>query len=279
MLTAGPDVASAMPHRCRAAWTSALVVALALVAVAVSVRPAPAAGAPDSAAGGRRPVRLQTPVAADAARLMIEASTRAAEFDLGGALELAQAAAARGHLYAQAAVPYIRGLIDARAAFREGGPSDALAPVRAAIESLHTIAGGRPGAAEIARLTLHAAAAAAQSERGEMSLYLEAALQMESLQVMAGLPGAPLVSAAEVAGDLWLQVHRYEDARRVYTEAVARGGSTLRTRSGLARAARRLHETAVACVHYRGLLEVWGGRPGLPLEIAEARDYVSECAP
>jgi hypothetical protein len=96
---------------------------------------------------------------------------------------------------------------------------------------------------------------------------------------MAGLPGAPLLSAAEVAGDLWLQVHRYEDARRAYAEAAARVGTTLRVLAGLARSARRLNDADAACSSYRQLLDMWGGRTGLPLEIAEARTYVEGCRP
>jgi hypothetical protein len=228
------------------------------------------------------PVRPLTPVVADgrtATSLMTEASVRATEFDLAGAFELARAAATRGDAGAQIAALYLRGLIDAREAFRDGGPADTLAPVREAIASLQAIAKGRPGSAEIARLMLHAAAAAAQSERDEMSLYLETAVEMEMLQRTAGLTGAPLVSAAETAGDLWLQVHRYDDARRTYTEAADRVGSTLRILSGLARTARRLNDAPAACAAYRRLLDAWGGRPGLPVEIAEARAYVGGCAP
>jgi hypothetical protein len=226
------------------------------------------------------PVRPLTPVVVagrDVASLMTEASVRATEFDLAGAFELAETAASRGDPNARVAALYVRGLLDAREAFRDGGPAGALAPVREAIATLQTIAQGRPGSTEIARLTLQAAAAAAQSERDEMSLYLETALEMEALQRVAGLPGAPLVSAAEVAGDLWLQVHRYEDAQRVYGEAIARIGSTLRILSGLARTARRLDDMPAACGSYRRLLEAWGRRPGLPVEIAEARAYIGGC--
>ena len=214
----------------------------------------------------------------DAASLITEATVRATEFDLAGASALLKAAASRGDVAAQVASLYIGGLFEAREAFREGGGPDALASVRSAIASLEDLATGRPGSAEIARLTLHAASAAAQSERDEMSLYLETALEMESLQRIAGLPGAPLVAAAEVAGELWLQVHRYEDARRAYTAGAERVGSTLRILSGLARTARRLNDTAGACASYRRLLDAWGERPGLPLEIAEARAYIGGCA-
>lgn len=242
----------------------------------------PPAELPPPATAPAAPVRPLTPVVADGRNvpsLVTEASVRANEFDLAGAAELLKAAASRGDVGAQAAALYLGGLLDAREAFLEGGPANTIAPIHDAIMSLQGIAKGRPGSAEIARLMLHAAAAAAQSERDEMSLYLETALEMESLQRMAGLPGAPLVSAAEVAGDLWLQVHRYEDARGAYTEAAARVGSTLRILSGLARAARRLNDTPAACATYRRLLDAWGGRPGLPVEIAEARAYVGGCAP
>lgn len=236
---------------------------------------------------------MQTPSPGDrGARPWDAAAVRAAEFDLAGAVELLEEASARGDRDARVAALYLRGVLQAGEAYRDGGAVEALAPVRDAIASLEAIAQGRPGPAEIARLTLHAAAAAAQSERDEMTLYLAGALQMESIQRMAGLPGAPLVSAAEIAGDLWLQVHRYADAHRAYLEAAARVGSTLRVLSGLARAARRLDDAAGACAGYRRLLDAWSGRPGrsagagdaregarVPVEIADARAYAGACAP
>lgn len=211
----------------------------------------------------------------DTASLTMEASVRATEFDLARASNLLRAAAERGDASTQVALLYVRGLQEARDAFRRGGAAETLASVREAIASLEAIAKGRPGSAEIARLTLHAAAAAAQSEHAEMRLYLETAIRMESAQRAAGLPGAPLVTAAEVAGDLWLQVHRYEDARRAYAEAAERFGATLRILAGRARAARGLNDVAGACEEYRALLDAWGARPGLPLEIAEGRVYVA----
>jgi hypothetical protein len=278
----GPPVAGRSNESAAGATPETLTVADAPPA-SPSAKPGPAAAEPaprlPAAATSARPL---TPVVADgrdAASLMTEASVRATEFDLAGAFELLTAAADRGDVNAQVAALYIGGLLDAREAFREGGPAALLAPIRQAIASLEAIAKGRPGSAEIARLTLQAAAAASQSERDEMSLYLETALEMESLQRIAGLAGAPLVAAAEAAGDLWLQVHRYEDARRAYTDAAERVGFTLRILSGLARAARRLNDTAAACASYRRLLDAWGGRPGLPVEVAEARAYVGGCAP
>jgi hypothetical protein len=151
--------------------------------------------------------------------------------------------------------------------------------VRQAIAGLDAISKGRPGAAAVARLVLQAASAAAQSELDEMRLYLESAIQMESLQRAAGQPGAPLVSASETAGDLWLQLHRYDDARRAYVETRAQTGGTARVLAGLGRAAQRLQDMDTACAAFRELLELWSARPVRPPQIVEAQAYVSDCAP
>jgi len=206
---------------------------------------------------------------------LVEARARAVEFDIAGAATLLNAAAQRGDASARTAALYIRGLIDAHEASRQGGSPESLAPVREAIASLESIANGRPGSAEIARLMLQAAAAAAQSERDEMRLYLDTAIRMETLQRAAGMPGAPVVAAAETAGDLWLQVHRYDEARRAYDEAAERLGPSLRILAGRARAARGVNDVSTACPAFRALLDTWGARPGQPLEIAEARLYVA----
>jgi tetratricopeptide (TPR) repeat protein len=167
-------------------------------------------------------------------------------------------------------------LADARDAFRQGAPPDSLAPVRAAIAALQAIGRGQPGSAEISRLLLQAAAAGAQSERDEMMLYLDAAIQMDTLQRAAGQPGAPVFSSLEVAGDLWLQVYRYADARRYYMQAFERGPETLRVLAGLARTAARLGDSQAACTEYLTLLEKWAGRDAEPPEITDARMYVSQ---
>lgn len=224
-------------------------------------------------------VSAQSQCPAEAMTLMQQASIRAEEFDLPGAAEGMRTAASNGCASAQVAALYLRGLADAREAFRLGAPPESLAPVREAIASLQALAGDRPGSAAIARLLLQAAAAGAQSERDEMSLYLDAAIQMETLQRAAAQPGAPVISALEVAGDLWLQVYRYADARRYYMQASAQGDRTLRVAAGMARTAARLGVTGAACAEYRTLLERWGTRAAEPPEIADARTYVSQCAP
>ena len=133
---------------------------------------------------------------------------------------------------------YLRGFAAAVAAYKQGGSDESLAPVRDAIAALDALADGRPGPAEIARLVLVAAAAAAQSEREEMGAYLTHATEMEMLQLAAGQQGAPGLSALEAAGDLWLQVHRYDDAVQAYERAAKQFGMTPRIAAGLAKARR-----------------------------------------
>ena len=205
------------------------------------------------------------------------ATVLAAEFDLRGASAALDDPAAAECERGRVAVFFVRGLLYATDAFRDGGSAESLKPVNLAVDGLERIAAGRRGTAEIARLLLRAAGAAAQSERDEMRLFLDAALQMEDVQRSAGEPGAPLVSVSEVAGDLWVQVHRYEEARRAYAAAAERVGPTLRVLAGQARTAARLQSEGEACVHFGALIAAWGRRSAMPDEIAEAREYAGRC--
>ena len=173
------------------------------------------------------------------------------------------------------AVPYwyLRGLTAARDAYRYGGSPESLEPVKLAIGELASFT-SQTKSAEIARIVLMAASAAAQSEREEMALLLEHAITLEHQQRSAGLPGAPLLSAQEVAGDLWLQVHRFEDARRAYEEASEQVGPTRRTTLGLARTAFRIGDLADACRDYRLLVDGWPPAEGEPPELAEAQTFL-----
>jgi len=142
---------------------------------------------------------------------------------------LAQASAA-----VDVADVYARGWAAARAAYAQGGSTESLQPVRDAVATLDRNGGNTPGPAQVARLVLLAAAAAAQSERDEMAIFLDEAVRLEALQFAAGQPGAPGVSAHEAAGDLWLQVHRFDDARAAYQRAASVLGMTPRIARSLA---------------------------------------------
>lgn len=218
-------------------------------------------------------VLQQPPCLPPAMELMAQASVRASRFDVGAALELLRAATDCST--ASVAAVYVQGLIDARRAAEDGGTAESLEPVRRAIAVLDVLGRGRPGQVEVARQVLQAAAAAAQTERDEMRVYLESALRLERLQTEAGEPGAPIVSAAEMAGVLWLQVHRYEEARLAYDEARQRLGPTAPVLVGSAKAAARLGDEVSACGHYRALLDAWGQVQEDPGEIVEARAYLA----
>jgi len=122
--------------------------------------------------------------------------------------------------------------------------------------------------------------AAAQSERDELSLLIEHAVDLEARRRSANLSAAPIISAHEAAGDLWLQVHRYQDARDAYLRARARLGPTRRVLLGLARTAVRLSDPATACDHYAKLIASWRSAGTDPVEIDEARSFLrqSMCA-
>ena len=210
----------------------------------------------------------------DAAALMKTAAERAAVFDLAGAAQRLQSAVRSGCAEATLASVYLRGWIAARDAYRVGGSPESLRPVLQSIAMLQDM-GGTSGPAQIAALVLQSAAAAAQSERDELASLIEYAVQLEERNAAASLPALPMVTAHEAAGELWLQVHRYDDARKAFERAASRVGSTPRVTLGLARVAARLDAVASACTQYRRLVESWKTPTENPPEIAEARAFLN----
>ena len=213
--------------------------------------------------------------AGSAKALMVSAQARADAFDLSGAAESFGAAAAAGCTEARLAAVYLRGLVAARAAYPFGGSAESIAPVERALAEVEREPLRSMGEARIVRFVLQAAIAAAQSEREEVALLIEHATDLETQRRSAGLSGAPVVTAAEVAGDLWLQVHRYDDARRAYARAADRIGRTPRVVLGLARTAVRLFDWPTACAEYKAVVAGWRSA-GQPLEIGEAQTFLRE---
>ena len=214
---------------------------------------------------------------ASTARLS-QASLLASRFDIAGAAALLRDVADCDN--AKVNGLYLQGLLEAGAASRVGGTAESLAPLRKTIAALEVIAGSQLGPAEIARLTLQAAAAGSQTERDEMRLYLESAVRMETLLASIGQRRVLVLPAMETAGSLWLQVDRYADAERAYQEAATQHGMSIATTFGLAKASAGLGNTAAACRGYGTLLDRWGSAVVEPVEIVEARTYLSrpECA-
>ena len=201
------------------------------------------------------------------------AALRADAFDLPGALALARTAGDCDE--AGGGVELMEGLLGAREAVRTGGTPDSLRDVRSAANALSRRAEGGERRWEVASMMMRAVAAASQYERDEMAIYLAEATRIEVMLRAANMPAVPFISAHELAGDLWMQVHRFEDARTAYQRAADVVGRTGRVRLGLARAAARLVDRQSACREYRSFLEWWGGRGETPAEVMEARTFVN----
>jgi len=202
-----------------------------------------------------------------------DAQRRADAFDLAGAAQRLQAAVMSGCREALLPAIYLRGWIAARDAYRVGGSPESLRPVTQSIAMLQDI--GRTGPAQIAALVLQAAAAAAQSERDALALMIDYAIELEDRDLAARRRALPMITAHEAAGDLWLQVHRYDDARKAYQRASERIGMTPRIRLGQARLAARLDAAATACAQYRSLVASWKTAGPEPPELAEARAFLA----
>ena len=173
---------------------------------------------------------------------------------------------------------YLRGLVAAGAAYAKGGDEASLAPVRAAIAAVGERA-ALGDVAEIVGFVLRAAVAAAQSERDEMSVLLAQALQVERGRGARGLGGAPLIAAHEMAGDLWLQVHRFDEAAAAYRVARGYAADSPRVTAGLARALARQNLVPQACEEYRRLTAQAGAvRPSMMEELTEAARYLRQPA-
>jgi hypothetical protein len=211
------------------------------------------------------------------AALIASAQSRAAAFNLASAADAFEAAVGAGCREARLSALYLRGWIAAREAYQFGGSTESLAPVRKVLDDLDALRPDAAGEAEIARFVLRAAMAAAQSERDEMSLLIDHAINLEMRRRAAALPGAPVIAAQEAAGDLWLQVHRYDDARRAYALAAERIGPTRRITLGLARAAVRMSDTVTACAQYQDLVDGWRINDDVP-EIVEARAFLRQAS-
>lgn len=210
---------------------------------------------------------------------LVRARTLAGRFQTAEAIAALDATAKAG-CDVSASLTYLRGLLAAQAAATKGGDNESLEPVRAAAATLEA-EGPSGGPAEISSLILRAAAAAAQSERDEMAVFLAQALQLERARGARGASGAPVLSAHDVAGELWLQVHRYDEAAAAFLVARAVGTSP-RVAVGLARARARDKRVSEACDAYRDVEEVAAAIPGvMKAELAEARAFLGQpsCRP
>jgi hypothetical protein len=206
-----------------------------------------------------------------------DARAGAITMDTEGALARLRAAATAG-CDVEVPIAFVQGLLEARAATARGGDDASLRPLRALVAAIERRA--TPGSSEeIAALLLRAAAAAAQNEHGELFVYLSQALQVERARGARGLPGAPILSAHEMAGEFWLDVHRHDDAVAAFRTARGAMGDSPRLTAGLARALARQRTTSDACAEYRRLAADPATRqPSMARELAEADAFLAQPA-
>ena len=196
----------------------------------------------------------------EATALMKAASERAAVFDLAGALQRMQAAVKSGCTDAMLPVLYLRGWIAARDAYRVGGSPESLRPVLQSIATLQDTM-GKSGPPQIAALVLQAAAAAAQSERDEMSLMIAGACSSRTRSRRARPAGLPLITAHEDGGRA-CGCRCIATTRRGGVHAARGAPATRRASRSAWRAAGGRTRCRAACKEYRALVTSWtGARP------------------
>ena len=211
------------------------------------------------------------------ASALAEARALAVRMDTDGAVARLEAGAGTG-CDVEVPVAFLRALTVARAASARGGDEASLRPIKSLLAVIERRA--QPGSAEeIAVLLIHAATAAAQSEHDELFAYLSQALQVERARGVRRLAGAPILTAHEVAGELWLEVYRYDDAAAAFRIARGASGDSPRLLAGLARALARQRSTADACTEYRRLSTDASARvPSMERELAEAEAFLAQPA-
>jgi hypothetical protein len=104
--------------------------------------------------------------------------------------------------------------------------------------------------AAYADAVLRAAVDAAQDERDEMQVYLTHARTLASSLSLGGVEWPWPLPVDVVAGELWLEVDRFAEARDSFA-SVSSGLLADRAMAGLGHALERLGDTTGACAAYR----------------------------
>ncbi len=136
---------------------------------------------------------------------------------------------------------------EARRLAPRGGAAELLKPAQQAIADLEAWAMGEMRLeAGYAQASLRAAIAAAQDERPEMQVWLDHARDLAERLVARGRRAAWPRPFNLLAGELWFEVDRYDEARRAFERAVRAEESPL-ARVGLAQSLSRLERRDEAC--------------------------------
>jgi len=164
----------------------------------------------------------------------------------------------------------MEGWVAARELAPKGGALELLGPVNLRLRALD----GVPGmAARYADVAIRAAVSAAQEERDEMAVFLAHARDLSDTMALAGAPAQWPLPIDELAGELWLEVDRYPEAREAYLRAT-KLKPTANAWIGLARASDRLGDLVAACAAYSQA----GATAGLPSTVQiEVSMYALKC--
>lgn len=156
------------------------------------------------------------------------------------------------------------GWVAARELAPKGGALELLGPVNLRLRALD----GLPGvAARYADVAIRAAVSAAQDERDEMEVFLAHARDLSDTMALAGAPAQWPLPIDELAGELWLEVDRYTEARDAYLRAT-RVKPTANAWVGLGRASDRLGDLVAACAAYTQAGATAGLPPAVEIEIS-----------
>jgi hypothetical protein len=144
-----------------------------------------------------------------------------------------------------------RGWSQARALAAVAGDPAELGPVQATLQDIEAVAD--PGVAlerEYAVSAIRAAIAAAQDERGELSLLLDHARDLAERLTARGRPATWPRPFNLLSGELWFEVDRYAESFAAY-DRVIRGDRSPAGYVGAARALARLGRLPEACAALR----------------------------
>lgn len=145
------------------------------------------------------------------------------------------------------------GWIEARKLAVAGGALELQGPASRSLKELEQLKGGSIDLdVEYAQIAIRAALAASQDERAELELLLTHARDLSERLLARGRRAVWPRPYNILAGELWFEVDRYEDARAAFERSAKADGSAI-ARVGLARALARLGRPEEACEIYRNV--------------------------
>ncbi len=204
-------------------------------------------------------VRAQAALSCDAVverKALADARSRLGRIEPAAAALLDAAQRQPGCAALGVAALVVRGWEQARELVRVAGAPSELGPVNDSLRQLDRVRDTDVPAAvrrqvDYGEAAIRAAVAASQDEREEMAVFLEHAAALSAAALPVDRPAWPL-AIDEAAGELWLEVDRFAEARDALERAVRPSG-TARSWLALARVRQRLGDRAGACDAYRRL--------------------------